>query len=201
MSLFHKMNICTSVAALTVALTTGCAIDADTDAAADDPAADLVAEATQASTTLSGCEYTVDLRTESQTVQVPISTASYAVRNCLSFQLRAFTGGHDWRAYVSWNGVNLDADPDVCEDSLVFATLSRATDGSWANLGTKTDHGAWGHVIGSIPVAGGSLPLYGCNPPDVDWGLADHHTYALGVFGNLAGFGAQGVYVSFVPLN
>jgi hypothetical protein len=183
--------------ALAIALSAGCAIEPEPDAAAGD----AVAEAAQDVTTLSGCEYQVDLRPETQTQTVAIATASYAARGCDSFQLRVITGGHDWRAYVTWHGVNLDADPDTCDRSLVFATLSRYGTSGLTNLGSKIDDGVWGSVIGSVPVAGGSLPIYGCNRPDVNWGLGDHLSYEMGVFGSLSGTGPQGVYVQLVPLN
>lgn len=196
-NLFHIQNMSIIPPALAIALSAGCAIDPEPDAAAGD----AVAEAAQDVTTLSGCEYQVDLRPESQTQTVAIATASYAARGCDSFQLRVITGGHDWRAYVTWHGVNLDADPDACDSSLVFATLSRYGTSGLTNLGSKIDDGAWGSVIGSVPVAGGSLPIYGCNRPDVNWGLGDHLSYEMGVFGSLSGTGPQGVYVQFVPLN
>ncbi|HEX3480208.1 MAG TPA: hypothetical protein VHT91_34560 [Kofleriaceae bacterium] len=196
-NLFHRMNTSNFLPALAIAMSAGCAIEPEPDA----PAADGVAEATQDITTLSGCEYQVDLQRETQTQYVPISTAGYAARGCSSFQFRVITGDHDWRAYVTWHGVNLDADPNACNNSLVFAALSRYGASGLTYLGTKIDHGAWGTVIGTVPVAGGSLPIYGCNPPDVNWGLGDHLTYQMGVFGSLSGTGPQGVYLQFVPLD
>lgn len=194
---FSISNLTNILPALAVALSAGCAMEPEPDASAGDD----LAEAAQDVTTLSGCEYQVDLQRETQSQTVAISTASYAARGCSSFQLRVITGDHDWRAYVSWHGVDLDADADACNNSLVFATLSRYGTSGLTNLGTKIDHGAWGTVIGTVPIGGGSLPIYGCNPPDVNWGLGDHLTYAMGVFGFLSGTGPQGVYVQLVPLN
>lgn len=196
-SVFHILNKSTILPVLAIALSAGCAMEPEPDA----PAADGVAETAQDVTTLSGCEYQVDLQRETQTQVVAISTASYAARGCDSFQLRVITGDHDWRAYVTWRGVNLDADANACDNSLVFAVLSRYAASGLTYLGTKIDHGAWGTVIGTVPVAGGALPIYGCNPPDVNWGLGDHLTYEMGVFGFVSGTGPQGVYVQFVPLN
>ncbi|HEX8111249.1 MAG TPA: hypothetical protein VF516_26150 [Kofleriaceae bacterium] len=196
-NLFLISNTSTILPALAVALSAGCATEPEPDAAA----ADGVAEVVQNVTTLSGCEYQVDLRPEIQAQTVAISTSSYAARGCDSFQLRVITGGHDWRAYVTWHGVNLDADANACNNSLVFAALSRHDASGLTYLGTKIADGAWGTVIGTVPVAGGSLPIYGCNSPDVNWGLGDHLSYEMSVFGFLSGTGPQGVYVQFVPLD
>lgn len=196
-NLFRISNMSITLPALAVALTTGCAMEPEPDAPADDG----VSEAAQDVTTLSGCEYQVDLRPETQAQTVAISTSSYAARGCDSFQLRVITGDHDWRAYVTWHGVNLDADPNTCDNSLVFAALSRYDASGLTYLGTKIAEGVWGTVIGTVPVDGGALPIYGCNSPDVNWGLGDHLSYEMSVFGFLSGTGPQGVYVQFVPLD
>jgi hypothetical protein len=195
--LFHISSMSIIASALAIALSTGCAIEPEPGAPADDG----VAETAQDITTFTGCEFQVDLQRETQAQAVTISTTAYAATGCSSFQLRVITGDRDWRAYVTWHGVNLDADANACDNSLVFAALSRYDASGLTYLGTKIDHGAWGTVIGTVPVAGGSLPIYGCNPPDANWGLGDHLTYRMSVFGSLSGTGPQGVHVQFVPLN
>jgi hypothetical protein len=195
--LFHRSNMSVIVPALAIALGAGCAMEPEPDAPADDG----VSEATQDITTFSGCEFQVDLQRATQAQTVTIPTAAYAAKGCDSFQFRVITDDRDWRAYVTWHGVNLDSDANACNNSLVFATLSRYDASGLTNLGTKIADGAWGRVIGIVPVDGGGLPIYGCNSPDVNWGLGDHLTYEMGVFGYVSGTGAQGLYVEFVPLN
>src|SRR5882672_7015028 len=171
-NLFRRTNMSNILPALAIAMSAGCAIEPEPDG----PEGDGVSEAAQDITTLSGCEFQVDLQRETQAQGVTISTAAYAAHGCSNFQFRVITGDRDWRAYVTWHGVNLDADANACDNSLVFTALSRYDASGLTFLGTKIDHGAWGTVIGTVPVAGGSLPIYGCNSPDVDWGLGDHRT-------------------------